>query len=141
MCEFWISLIVGIAAGAFGFLAATFYFQPILRYRDSKFRLLSDLLFYANAVNADNQKMTSPLKEVMDKRFLERIEANRRHSAELYAHVRYLPWPYRRWLRIKGENPSAASADLMGLSNTSEWDNARSRIENICKAFKFPRVF
>jgi hypothetical protein len=39
VCEFSIALI-GIAAGAIGFLLATFWFQPILRYRDLKAQIL-----------------------------------------------------------------------------------------------------
>ena len=48
MCEIWITLI-GITAGAVGFLVATFWFQPILRYRDLKAQILSDLIFFARA--------------------------------------------------------------------------------------------
>ncbi len=55
MCEFSIALI-GIAAGAIGFLLATFWFQPILRYRDLKAQILSDVPFSCNVI-----KMTMEL--------------------------------------------------------------------------------
>ena len=98
MCEFWIALI-GVAAGATGFLMATFWFQPILRYRDLKAQILSDLIFYANVIKADD------LNEEMKKRGWARVETNRRHSADLAASFHYLPRLYLRILRKRGEMP------------------------------------
>jgi len=131
MCEFWIA-VIGIAAGAIGFLLATFWFQPILRYRELKAQILSDLIFYANVVKADD------LNDEMKKRAWARVEANRRHSADLAAASQYLPRPYLWLLSKRGEQPDMASVEMMGFSNTSDWDAGAEREKRIRKFLKFP---
>ena len=45
--------LTAIAAGGAGYLLVTFVFQPILRFRAIRSQVLSDLVFYRNAIKAD----------------------------------------------------------------------------------------
>ena len=131
MSEFWITLVV-IFTGAIGFLLATFWFRPILRYSNLKAQILSDFIFYANAINTDG------LNEEMKKRGLARAEANRRHSADLEACFQHLPRLYLWLLSRRQEKPDMASKEMMGLSNTSDWEAAAKRIDKIRAFLRFP---
>ncbi len=123
-----ISLLVGIASGAAGYWISVFWMKPILRYIDLRSEVLSDLIYYAQVTNADG------LNELMKKRFLDRVESNRRVSADLYSCILELPYWYLCWLKFKGCDPEAAAQDLIGLSNTTEHAAASKRTELIKKA-------
>ncbi len=127
-----LSLVIGLAAGVFGYLATTFWIQPILRYRDIRERVHSDLIFYADVVNADG------LNEDMKRRMWERIAADRRHSADLRAIFAQLPWWYRRWLSLCGCDPERVSEHLMGLSNTFDYEEAAKRVKAIRSGLCLP---
>lgn len=129
MKEF-IIVLISIFAGASGYLLATFWFQPILRYREIKHHVFSDLIFYANAINAEG------MNEIMKQRMEQRVESNRRHSAELTSCYKDLPLWYRKWLERNGEKPMEAANHLMGLSNTYEYDPADKRIVKIKEHLK-----
>jgi hypothetical protein len=60
MEQFWITLL-SIVAGAGGYLIATFWVRPILRYKDLKYQIASDLVFFANAIEL--QKLDGSLRE------------------------------------------------------------------------------
>lgn len=124
MREFLVALI-GIVAGGFGYLIVTFWIRPIVRYLDVKHQVLSDLIFYASAINADG------MNENIKTRVLYRIEANKRHSADLTACHVDLPFWYKWCLEQRKESPEAAATHLMGLSNTSDHDAAGKRIDKI----------
>ncbi len=123
--------IIGLIAGAAGYLVATFWMRPILRYLDLKQQVCSDLIFFANVVNAEG------LNDEMKERMWKRVEANRRHSADLTACLLVLPSWYKCWLEYRGHNPEKAANDLMGLSNTFEDNKADRRIERIKTALGF----
>ena len=114
-----------VCCGAIGFLIAQFWFQPILKYREIKGQIISDLIFYANAINEKG------LNEEMKQRVLDRMVANRMRSAELTACFYKFPKLYRKYLMRKEERPDFASGELIGLSNTSEFDAAQTRIDKI----------
>jgi hypothetical protein len=122
------SVLVGILAGAVGYWVTNFWMKPILRYLELRSKVLSDLIYFAQVINADG------LNERMQKLHEERIESNRRSSADLFGCLLELPCWYLLWLRIKGCNPEAAAQDLIGFSNTTEYDAAEKRIERIKKA-------
>ncbi len=125
-----IVVLISILSGAGGYLITTFWFQPILRYREIKHNVFADLIFYANAINSDG------MNEVIKNRMEKRIETNRRHSAELTACYKDLPILYRKWLQRNGEDPISAASHLMGLSNTFEFDPAEKRLEKIKENLK-----
>ena len=124
MQQFLITLLV-IIAGAIGYLVVTFVFQPILRYRSIKSQILSDLVFYADVINADG------MNDSMRRRLEQRVDDNRRNSANLRAIFSELPRPYKIWLRTRGVNIVCAATELMGLSNTFEYEAANTRITRI----------
>ena len=126
----YIVVFLSIFAGAGGYLLTTFWFQPIIRYREIKHEVFADLIFYANAINSDG------FDKIIKNRMEQRAESNRRHSAELRASYRELPYWYKKWLERNGENPMDAATQLMGLSNTIDFDNADKRIEKIKKNLK-----
>ena len=70
-------LFLGAFAGGVSFLVIQFWMNPLLRYIEIKHQVTSDLVFYANVINADN------LNEEMQQRHRDRQEQNRRHGAEI----------------------------------------------------------
>ena len=46
-----ITTLIGLVAGAVGYLIVTFWFRPILRYKEIRSRVISDIVFFANAVS------------------------------------------------------------------------------------------
>ena len=127
--------LIGLSAGAIGYLITNFWFHPILRYRDIRSQILSDLVFYANAINADG------LNETMKERLNQRIEANRRHSADLAANYMEMPSWYKTYLKRKEIFPAMAATEILGLSNTYERESAEKRVEKIQRLLKIePRV-
>lgn len=129
--EFQIALI-GILAGAIGYLIVTFWFQPILRYREIKFRIAADLVFFANALTL--QATNGTLREDS----LKRKDSNRLCASELQAIYRYLPWLYLLFLKSLGEKPLEAASDLIGLSNSSERREAVEFEKNVRKNLRIP---
>ncbi|SHL33422.1 hypothetical protein SAMN02745216_05027 [Desulfatibacillum alkenivorans DSM 16219] len=124
------SVIVSIIAGAIGYLIVTFHFQPILRFRAVRFQIISDLVFYANAINAEN------LNVEMQKRVEERRVANRRHSADLAGIYCELPVYYKYYLSRRGMDIERAIKVLIGLSNTLEFEPANKAIDNINRCLR-----
>lgn len=102
-----------------GYLIATFWVRPILRYRDIKYQVASDLVFFANAIGSQTN------------RALERMDANRRRAADLAAINGELPSWYRWWLTKHHEDPKQASKELIGLSNAPDVNEAKERIEHV----------
>ncbi len=125
-----VGILFTVLFGALGYLSANFWFQPILRYRDIKNQVASDLVFYANAL-----ERTTLQGKIRDDT-LEREEANRRRAAELAAVYPALPYWYKWFLRSYMENPVAASAELLGLSNASNKHEALECVQNIKKLLK-----
>jgi len=126
------SLLIGLAAGATGYLIVTFWLQPILRYREIRERVHSDLIYYADATNADG------LNDEMKERMWARVSANRRHSSDLRAIFGSLPWFYRKYLAIRGYNPEEVAKDLMGLSNTFKHEDVDTRVKRIRAGLGLP---
>ena len=134
MENFFITLF-SVCCGAAGYLIAHFWFQPILKYREIKDQIISDLIFYANAIN------TKGLNEEMKQRVLDRMVANRMRSAELSASFYKFPKFYRKYLMKTEERPDFACGELIGLSNTSEFNAAQTRIDKIQEYLKIiPKV-
>lgn len=126
MEQFWITL-VSIVAGAAGYLTTTFWVRPILRYKDIKYRVASDLVFFANAIEL--QKLDGSLR----KDTLARKDANRRLASDLAAIYNDLPRWYRYCIQRRKEDPTRASSELIGLSNESVVKEAKERIQSIKK--------
>ena len=127
-----LSLLIGLATGVVGYLVTTFWMQPILRYRDIRERVHSDLIFYADVVNADG------LNDDMKTRMWKRIAANRRHSVDLRAIFAQLPGLYRGWLSLRGCDPERVSEHLMGLSNTFDYEKAAKLVKAIRAGLRLP---
>ena len=126
MSQYWIVLIT-LVAGAAGFLVVTFWFQPVLRYRSIKYRIISDLFFYANAVNAEG------MNEQMQERMKQRIQADRRNSSDLEACYPILPGWYKCWLKFRGEEAEKAAVELLRLSRTFDHRDAADSVDRIKK--------
>jgi hypothetical protein len=80
-----------------------------LKIRD---KIVSDLVFYADATNSEG------LNKSMENKVWERIESNKRHSADLRACHLNLPCSYKWYLQVRREKPDVAAREMMGLSNT-----------------------
>ena len=131
MNHFW-STLLSIMAGAMGYLIATFWVRPILRYRDIKSQVASDLVFFANAIEL--QKLDGSCREDT----LQRKDANRRCAADLKAIYFELPGWYRLLLKWRSENPGEASSELIGLSNSSSRDEAKDCIQKVKGYLRLP---
>jgi hypothetical protein len=123
----YLELAISIAAGAAGYLIVTFWAKPIIRYKDLKHQLVVDLIYYANAIEPSG--MNDFIQDLHKKRVL----ALRRHSAEFVACFLNLPLWYQGFLEIDEEEPMNAAPQLMGLSNTRDYEQAARRIELIEK--------
>jgi len=129
MCGLLI-LFLSVVIGGISFLVVQFWMNPLLRYLDIKHQVTSDLVFYANVINADG------LNEKMQQRHQARQEKNRKHAGEIRASYYRLPWWYKKYLNRKGENPIQASKALVGLSNTKEYDLANKYTERLRKSLR-----
>ncbi|HEY3326562.1 MAG TPA: hypothetical protein VGK14_05260 [Novimethylophilus sp.] len=126
MSQYW-TVIISLVAGAAGFLIVTFWFQPILRYRSIKYQIISDLYFYANAVNAEG------LNGEMQERMKKRIQADRRNSSDLEACLPILPGWYKCCLKIRNEEVEKAVVELLRLSHTFDHMEAANSVDRIKK--------
>ena len=113
-----LSLIIGLAAGVFGYWFTTFNMQPILRFRDIRNQVLMDFIYFAQVINAEK------LNEEMKSLHRERIFSNRRTSSQLTAAIQDLPKWYLVYLKFKGYRPEEAARHLIGYSNTTEYAQA-----------------
>lgn len=123
--ESFLTVIISVAAGAFGYLIAVFWISPILRYREIKYRLTSDVIFYANAISLKG------IDDEFKKRVWDRVVATRRHCSDLSACFPELPGWYKWCLQKRKEFPERAHSELMGLSNTFESEPASQRVDKI----------
>jgi len=116
MDEKLLAVLLGTIAGGIGYWITTFWMKPILQYRELRLKVFADFIFYAQVVNADG------LNDRMKALYEDRITSNRRNSADLAACLIELPCWYRRWLHSKGQTPEKAASQLIGYSNTNEYE-------------------
>jgi hypothetical protein len=114
-----------VVTGAIGYLIVEFYYQPILRYRQVRSKVVADLVFYANAL-----RPMGPVPTPGD-RFFEGKEANRRSASDLEAALEELPTWYKKWLSWRGERPDDAVSELIGLSNSGDVRDGHIRVRDI----------
>ena len=128
MDEKLLAVLIGVITGTVGYWFTTFWMKPILQYRELRCKVLVDLIFFAQVINADG------LNERMKMLYEDRIVANRRLSAELTACLLELPFWYEWWLRLRGHMPERAANDLIGFSNTTDYEAASKHVERIKNA-------
>ena len=121
-------LLLGLFLGGCGYLATNFWFSALLRYVQLRHDITSSLIFFGNAINPEN------VCDMLKRRYEERIEANRRHAAEIAACYYRLPFWYRWYLKWIREDPLLASKNLVGLCNCSKESDAGVHIEQIKRA-------
>jgi hypothetical protein len=131
MDEKLVAVEMGIAAGAVGYWINTFWMRPLIRYGELRSKVYSDLIFYAQVVS--DLGLNDRMREMYESRVME----NRRSSADLAACLLDLPLWYRAWLRLCGQAPEIAVTQLIGYSNTIDWDHAEKRQVAIKKALGF----
>lgn len=131
MDEKLIAVLLGIVAGAIGYWISTFWMKPILQYRDIRIKVFADFIFYAQVVNAEG------LNDRMKKLYEDRAMSNRRNSADLAACLNELPSWYKWWLHRRGQSPARAISNLIGYSNTTEYEAAEKRVVAIKRALGF----
>jgi hypothetical protein len=116
-------LLLSVFLGAMGYLVATFWMAPILRYHEIRHEVTADVIYYRNAI------APTPNDTEMQQRYDARRGANRKHAAELVACYNRLPWWYTKLLKFKHEEPMNAAPMLIGLSNVSREEDAEPRIK------------
>ncbi len=126
--EKYIIVFMGFIVGALGFISSRFYFLPILKYKELKFQINSDLIFYKNAITHKFLKFDEDLDTRLKQKVLDRMVADRRHSADLRSCCYEVPLFY---LVLWGEHPKKASKKFMILSNTNDPFEADKLIDEI----------
>lgn len=126
-----LAVLIGITAGAVGYLVSTFWISPILKFRELRMKVFADFIFYAQVVNAEG------LNDRMQKLYEDRILANRRSSADLAACIVELPCWYKHWLRLRGHAPERAASHLIGYSSTTDYDQAAKVMRAIKKSLGY----
>ncbi|WP_158702855.1 hypothetical protein [Melaminivora suipulveris] len=121
------AVLLGIVAGALGYWLTTFWMSPILQYRQLRMKVFADFIFYAQVVNAEG------LNDRMKALYEERITSNRRHSADLASCLTELPSWYKWWLHRRSQAPEKAANQLIGYSNTTEYEQAAKIMNAIQK--------
>lgn len=132
MSEAYWSVLIGIGAGAFGYWFSTFSVQPILRYQNVRNQVLMDFVYLAQVVNADG------LNDEMKELYRQRVLANRRSSAALKAAILDLPGWYKFYLAMRGRKPNDAARNLIGFSNTTEYESSHRLQAAILRALGLP---
>ena len=62
-----LAVLIGVITGAAGYWFTTFWMKPILQYRELRSKVLIDLVFYAQVINADGlSRNTSQVTERVD---------------------------------------------------------------------------
>lgn len=117
-----LTALIGIAAGAVGYWFVTFQMQPVLRFLEVRNKIFSDFIYYAQVINAEG------LNDEMQALYRERVLANRQSSAQLRSAYLQLPWWYKNSLSRKGLDPETAARNLIGFSNTTDYQDSH-RIE------------
>ena len=136
-----VKVLLPLVLGGLGYLLVHFWFAPIIRYREGRRGIHVDLIYYANAISIPPGINPSDANDPLVCRVLERMDRNRKRSAELAAAHRELPVWYKYWLAYRGENPEAAAMELIGLSNTyREGGDGIERIGKITSALRLPRA-
>lgn len=125
-----VSALAAFALGAIGYWVASFWIQPILFYRQVRFEVFSSFIFYADAVIAEGMN-----NRTQEKR-LQRVDLNRRHSADLYACCEVLPIWYRKAIN-RNHKIEVAARNLIGYANTPDYSDAVKRENAIKKALGF----
>lgn len=119
-------ILAGAIAGAVGYWVTTFWMKPILQYREIRSKVLSDLILYAQVINAIG------LNDQMKDLYEERVRSNRQRAADLSACLLDLPSWYLWWLRhLCAQVPRDAATDLIGLSNTTDYKAANECIDRM----------
>ena len=127
----YIVAIISFFFGVFGYVITQFWLRPILRYRQLKRQVESDLAGYALT---ETNEGTDKKK---DRQTRDRLAAIRRHSDELSSSYSYdLPPWYRLVLQRRGESPVEASKQLMKLSNTRNPEHAEGHVGKIRACLK-----
>lgn len=140
--EKFIIVLFSIICGALGFLVANFWIRPIIRYKEIKFQITSDLIYYKDAITDRPYVMKDEVNVSRHQKMLERMDANRKRSADLTACYKMLPSFYRKlFLDSRKESPGEACFQIMELSNTLNSEQADKRIAKIQELLKIkPKV-
>ena len=123
-------LLCSLVAGGCGYLAVTFWMNPILRYLQIRHEVTSDLIFFANVITDDN------LCDEFKQRHRTRQQQNRKHAAEMAASYYRLPCWYKWWLERREEKPLIASRNLIGLSYCNTHESADTHVQWLKKSLK-----
>jgi hypothetical protein len=124
------SVLLSVMFGAIGYLLITYVFQPIIRYRDLKAKIISDLIYFANIYDIESKVLGK--KDPLAESYCERMVEIRRNAADLEAFNYFIPWICRKCMRLRKENPLEASFAMIVLSNVTEKekiDQAKNSVE------------
>ncbi|MFZ5569989.1 MAG: hypothetical protein ACOZF0_06270 [Thermodesulfobacteriota bacterium] len=117
--------------GSGGYVLFHFWLRPIWRYRSIKHQVVRDIAAYLNSISDEIEGV------FVSTSANEKIAAIRHHAAALTDCYREaLPDWYRVLLNSRGESPEDAAKHLFGLSNTRNYEHARSRVGKIRHTLK-----
>jgi hypothetical protein len=120
-------LIILTGLGTVASAAAIGYWviKPIRRYHGIRRRIIAEDVVYAQVI--DPAKLDDKSLTLYERR----VESNRRTAAALSACLLELPEWYLSSLRRRGHTPEGVPSDLIGLSNTTDEDVTRKKMDRI----------
>ena len=149
--EPYITLVIGAFIGLAGYFTSTFWIQPIIRYRAIKSRIVGRLTYFSDVYESeDDERLKEMAREtnsedirdvlkVAKERMKEKKFGCRRLSGELEGILLYLPrWYKFFFLRRRDEKPEQAVKELIGLSNSRDYDQTKIRMNSIKIMLKTP---
>ena len=120
-----LTIVAGLIIVASTAVIGYWVIKPIRRYHRIRSRIIEDGVIYALVIDPGR------LDDRLLKLYERRVESNRRNAAALAACLLELPSWYLSLLQRRGHTPEGVPADLIGLSNTSDEDVARMRMNRI----------
>lgn len=127
----YIVALISFLSGACGYIITQFWVRPILRYRQIKHRIASDLKWYLKAQQHEIKD------KIVQEQIRARVEIIRGHCTALTeCFSDDLPHWYKLLLESRHESPIDASKHLLALANIRNFEHADRRLEKIKKSLK-----
>lgn len=132
MGSFFLAIIIGFSAGVTVYCVAAFWIRPIGRYRKAKRQIALDLPVLLENLSGGS---AGRKKKGKNHTRMKRLRQNGACLSELYNAD--LPYWYKLVLTRRKESPVEAAEHLLRLTNTSNKEHARQRIDkvNACLGF------
>lgn len=132
MGSFFLAIIIGFSVGVTIYCVAAFWIKPIGRYRKAKKQIAADLPAFLQNIS-DGLDTNRKKGKIFNRK--KRIRRNGAYLNDLYNDD--LPYWYKLVLTRRKENPAEAAGHLLRLTNTTNKEHARQRIDKVNNCLGF----